>query len=854
MGAVVHPGEQTLRSYGLGELDPALAESVSKHLESCVDCRGVVAGLTSDDFLNRLREARPSPSPAKASPSLVGGSSAESAPDSATAPPAAGSVPPGLAERPEYEIIRELGKGGMGWVFLAHNRIMGRDEVLKVISHDILELPGAPDRFAREIRAVARVQHPNIVTAYSAFRSGGGLVFAMEYVEGLDLARIVTAKGPMPVPNACSYVEQVALGLQHAHEAGLVHRDIKPGNIMLTREGDRALVKVLDFGLAKAGREQGMLDLRAAAAVRGQEGNRALTLAGQMLGTPEYIAPEQIADAQSADIRADIYSLGCTLYHLLSGNPPFQATTLWDVLQAHHTTDARPLNLLRADVPAELAAVLAKMMAKDPHRRFQAPLEVAQAMAPFFRKPKAARATTSDPVTPFAAAPKPAPPVTGPAPPADVPGPAPRRVESVIANLIETGGLDEDNRHTSSAARIPAAKQSRRLLVGIASAAALAAVLLDAGLFFLGPRRETAGDAAGSGVTSATSKPEAPPVIGGPTDEGTAGDRKQAAVPPPNSATKAAPADGGNGETQTLPEVAARTPSEAPAATVSGEAARPLAPPLEARKTPEPAPTRKTAIPGGEYGSAADLAPQRRLSAFGEDVERAIQKGVQFLESQQQRDGSWADIESDAKTGTTSLVSLALLAAGVKPDAPPIHKALEFLRGFGPMNLQSTYATALQTMVFAAAEPQRDKARITANARWLERAQIKSADGLPWPGSWTYSGTEPVRPGDNSNTQYALLGLQAASEAGVSIDPTVWESARAYWETSQRHDGSWAYTPNSSNSTASMTCAGVASLLLARQGSWRAPSQEPPKKQSRHRLQEVQSLVAPRAGTRVSSR
>ena len=125
----------------------------------------------------------------------------------------------------------------------------------------IIERPGVMDRFLREIRAVAQLRHPNIVTAYTAFRSGESLVFAMEYVDGLDLARMVKARGPMPVGHACYFVQQAALGLQHAHEQGMVHRDIKPGNLMLSRDRDRALIKVLDFGLAKAGRENTLVEL-----------------------------------------------------------------------------------------------------------------------------------------------------------------------------------------------------------------------------------------------------------------------------------------------------------------------------------------------------------------------------------------------------------------------------------------------------------------------------------------------------------------------------------------------------------------------------------------------------------------
>jgi serine/threonine protein kinase len=300
------------------------------------------------------------------------------------------ALPVDLANHPDYEIVRELGHGGMGIVFLAHNRIMGFDEVLKVIGPDIIERAGVFDRFLREIRAVARLQHPNIVAAHSAFRCGESLVFAMEYVEGLDLARMIKAKGPVPVGHACNFVHQAALGLQHAHEAGMVHRDIKPGNLMLTHKVGKPLIKVLDFGLAKAGSEQKDQGAVSNVTNRAISGAGGLTFAGQMLGTPEYIAPEQIVDAQAADIRADIYSLGCTLYYLLSGRPPFRGTTLHDILQAHHMTDAQMLNLVRPEVPAELAAVAAKMMAKEPGRRFQTPAEMADALAPFFKKGHAA--------------------------------------------------------------------------------------------------------------------------------------------------------------------------------------------------------------------------------------------------------------------------------------------------------------------------------------------------------------------------------------------------------------------------------------------------------------------------------
>jgi serine/threonine protein kinase/formylglycine-generating enzyme required for sulfatase activity len=301
--------------------------------------------------------------------------------------PPAGFVPSELANHTDYEIIRELGVGGMGVVYLARNRLMARHEVLKVIGQHIVERTGVLDRFLREIRAVARLRHPNIVSAYSAFHCGTGLVFAMEYVEGLDLRRMVKAKGPMPICRACFFVHQTALGLQHAHEEGMVHRDIKPANLMLSHQKKRPLIKILDFGLSKAASEQSAAELVIDVPTLPLEVGEHLTCTGDLLGTPDFIAPEQIVDTQRADIRADIYSLGCTLYYLLSGHQPFPDRHVQDILKAHRSLEARPLVDVRAEVPAELSMLVARMMAKDPASRFQQPAEVAEALTAFFRKP-----------------------------------------------------------------------------------------------------------------------------------------------------------------------------------------------------------------------------------------------------------------------------------------------------------------------------------------------------------------------------------------------------------------------------------------------------------------------------------
>ncbi len=209
-----------------------------------------------------------------------------------------------------------------------------------------------------------------MVKAHAAEETGGQLLLALEYVEGEDLERVVAARGPLPVGEACGYARQTALGLQHAFEKGMVHRDIKPKNLMRAVEEGKPVVKILDFGLAKA------------VLAPGTE-SRGLTGTGATLGTPHYMAPEQSEDASRVDIRADIYSLGCTLYFLLTGRPPFHADNLLELLQAHVSAEAAPLNEVRPEVPAGLAAVAAKMMAKDPARRFQTPAEAALALASF---------------------------------------------------------------------------------------------------------------------------------------------------------------------------------------------------------------------------------------------------------------------------------------------------------------------------------------------------------------------------------------------------------------------------------------------------------------------------------------
>lgn len=264
-----------------------------------------------------------------------------------------------------YVLLERLGEGGMGQVFKARQARLGRIVAIKVIRADRLTSTDAVRRFRREIEAAAQLDHPNIVRALDADEAGGSHFFVMEFVEGTDLGKLVRTKGPLPVATACEYARQTALGLQHAYERGLVHRDIKPSNLLLTT---RETVKILDMGLARLDRGEE------------SESTSALTQEGAVMGTLDYIAPEQAQDAHAVDIRADLYSLGCTLYFLLSGRVPFPEGNALTKLLKHRTEPPPPLERLRPEVPPPVAAVVHRLMAKRPEQRYQTPAEAAWAL------------------------------------------------------------------------------------------------------------------------------------------------------------------------------------------------------------------------------------------------------------------------------------------------------------------------------------------------------------------------------------------------------------------------------------------------------------------------------------------
>jgi len=307
-----------------------------------------------------------------------------------------------------YLVLERLGSGGTGQVFKARHRRMERIVALKLIRQELLADPEVLARFYREIRLVSQLSHPHIVHAYDAgpvplverLRSAGGPaaptghMLVMEYVQGIDLDRLVKRSGPLSAAQACEFIRQAAVGLQYAHERGLVHRDIKPPNLLIADCGLRiadssakssirnppsARVKILDLGLARLPRRQ-----QSAAAHEDEFATSLLTPVGSvMMGTPDFMAPEQAIDFHQVDIRADIYSLGCTFFFLLTGRPPFPGGSAFQKLMRHQQAPPPDVTTLRADLPAGLNAVLQRMLAKTPQDRYQTPAAVATALAPF---------------------------------------------------------------------------------------------------------------------------------------------------------------------------------------------------------------------------------------------------------------------------------------------------------------------------------------------------------------------------------------------------------------------------------------------------------------------------------------
>lgn len=267
----------------------------------------------------------------------------------------------------KYKLLERIGVGGMGQVFLCEHMFMKRRVAVKVLPPAKADQPAALGRFYREARAAGSISHTNIVRTHDIDQDGNLHFIVMEYVDGSNLLDVVKKFGKMDIGRAVSYAKQVALGLDYAFRNGIIHRDIKPGNILINRRGK---AQILDMGLARFFNDQ----------------NDNLTVKYDdkiVLGTADYVAPEQVANSHSVDSRADIYALGATLYFLLAGHPPFPSGTVSQKLLWHRTKDPTPIKQIRPEVSDELAACVTRMMAKDPKNRFQTAAEVAAELEKF---------------------------------------------------------------------------------------------------------------------------------------------------------------------------------------------------------------------------------------------------------------------------------------------------------------------------------------------------------------------------------------------------------------------------------------------------------------------------------------
>ncbi len=305
-----------------------------------------------------------------------------------------------------YELLEVIGRGGMGVVHRAQDRMLDRTVAVKVLPAEYADVDTLVERFEREARAAARLNHPNIVAVFDTGRDGTVRYIVMEYVPGLSLAQRLRGSGPLPVPEAIEVAAQMASALAAAHSAGIIHRDIKPANVMLAPSGT---AKVLDFGIARATAEA------------------ALTATTTLLGSAPYMAPE-IALGQPADARSDVYSLGCVLYEMLAGRPPFTGDLPVAVMNQHTSAPPQPPRELNSALPPAVDALILRMLAKEPADRPQEAGGLVTELRSTLAQSAPTGATTA--LAPTAATARVAPPALGipPTPPAAAAAAAERRV------------------------------------------------------------------------------------------------------------------------------------------------------------------------------------------------------------------------------------------------------------------------------------------------------------------------------------------------------------------------------------------------------------------------------------------
>ena len=510
----------------------------------------------------------------------------------------------------DYEVVEVLGAGGMGQVFKVRNLLSERIEAMKVLLPDLETDPGLADRFLREIKVQAALDHPNIAKLHTAMRVGNQLLMFMEFVEGDSLAKRME-RGPIPPSEAAAITAQVLDALSHAHEHGVVHRDIKPANIMITRAG---VVKLLDFGIARV------------------RADRRLTQTGSVVGSLFYMAPEQIRGAEP-DQSSDIYSLGIVLYEMVTGRRPFGGDSDYQIMSAHlQQTPVAPVDVV-AEVPAELSQIILTAIAKDPGARFQSAAAFRAALVDAFPEIGASvRGAPASASGRFAAPPPLPPPVPPPFPSRQAP---PDFKSPRLSPAAPTQAVPKPNR--------------RGLYMALGSVATLA-ILLAAGIE--GPKLIRGGVSRAEGTATqdpsvATPAPSATPAASEPAaavEQSTPLPTPPSAPPLASSDTTAHPAE------PVTPAPPARVrPASTPssAAVAASPRTQVLASPAQVNAAPTPVPQSQpvpqppapTAAPQAApptNQAAAELRDEYNQLAIRANTARA---GLRSFEQQQSRQG-----------------------------------------------------------------------------------------------------------------------------------------------------------------------------------------------------------------------